>query len=329
MAAGRVPVIDLAPYRAGDPAGTRDVVRAVAAACEQAGVLLITGHGVSAALVRRVFEVACAFFDLPLEEKLRFRPSEPKLPRGYSPFASKNLARTYGLDAPPDLREQYFIGPLEDWAPRFAHIDGAARFYAPNIWPDRPQQYRCVLTEFYRAQERLARDLMRIFALALALPETWFDDKIDRHFSTLPVNFYPAPPDSMAAGQLRAGAHTDFGSLTILAVNDAPGGLQVLFPPADWRDVRPAPGQFVVNLGDMMARWTNERWPSTVHRVVNPPREAAAHSRRQSVGFFLHPNYDAEIACIPSCCGPDRPARHAPIMAGEQMRLKLESRVVT
>ena len=131
----------------------------------------------------------------------------------------------------------------------------------------------------------------------------------------------------MAAGQLRAGAHTDFGSLTILAVNDAPGGLQVLFPPDDWRNVRPAPGQFVVNLGDMMARWTNERWRSTVHRVVNPPRAAAAHSRRQSVGFFLHPNYDAEIACIPGCCGPGRPARHAPIMAGEQMRLKLESRV--
>jgi isopenicillin N synthase-like dioxygenase len=106
---------------------------------------------------------------------------------------------------------------------------------------------------FYRAQERLAADLMRIFALALGLPATWFDGAIDRHFSTCPSNFYPEPVDEPLPEQLRAGPHTDFGSLTILAVNDAPGGLQALFPDGTWRDVRPAPDQFVVNLGEPSA----------------------------------------------------------------------------
>jgi len=327
MSAGRVPVIDLAPWRAGEPARAREVVSAVREACEQAGVLVIEGHGTPLDLVRRLFAVSAEFFDLPVEEKLRFRPPDPSIPRGYSPLASKNLARTYGLEAPPDLREQFFIGPLEDWAPRFAHIEGTAKFYAPNIWPERPAEYRAVFGEFYRAQERLARDLMRIFALALELPRDWFDDKIDRHFSTVPVNHYPEPPEAMPPGQLRAGAHTDFGSLTILAVEGARGGLQVELAPGEWVDVAPAPGQFVVNLGDMMARWTNDRWRSTVHRVVNPPPGQAAASRRQSVGFFLHPNYDARIECLPGCFGPDRPARHPPIMAGEHMRQKLERRV--
>src|SRR6185503_17767344 len=114
---------------------------------------------------------------------------------------------------------------------------------------------------------------------ALGLPEAWFDGAIDRHFNTCPTNLYPEPSGEPLPGQLRPGPHTDVGSLTILAVNDAPGGLQVLFPDGEWRDVRPAPAQLVVNLGDMMGRWTNDRWKSTVHRVVNPPPEQATGSR--------------------------------------------------
>ena len=114
------------------------------------------------------------------------------------------------------------------------------------------------------------------------MPNVGFDSAIDRHFSTVPSNFYPEPQGEPLPDQLRAGPHTDFGSLTILAVNDAPGGLQVRFPDGAWHDVRPAPGQLVVNLGDMMERWTNDRWKSTVHRVVNPPRDRASGSRRHA-----------------------------------------------
>jgi isopenicillin N synthase-like dioxygenase len=326
MTESTVPVIDIGPSLAGEPAGSKRVAEAVGAACESLGFLVIEGHGVADALVRRVFDVSLAFFDLPLAEKRALRSEDPGIPRGYSALASKSLGRTYGLDTPPDLREQFFVGPLEDRAPYFRDFPGAAKVYAPNVWPARPEDFREVFTAYYRAQERLARDLMRIFALALGLPEAWFDDTIDRHFSTCPTNLYPEPVGAPLAGQLRAGPHTDFGSLTILAVNDAPGGLQVLRPDGTWLDVRPGPGQFVVNLGDMMARWTNDRWTSTVHRVVNPPAGQATGSRRQTVGFFLHPNYDARVACLPTCTGADRPPRYAPILAGEHMLAKLERR---
>ena len=320
-----IPVIDIGPYRAGDPAGTKRIAEAVAAACERIGFLVIEGHGIPDALVRDVFDVSLGFFDLPLGEKLALRSEDPGIPRGYSPLASKSLGRTYGLDTPPDLREQFFVGPLDDWAPHFLGFPGAAKVYAPNVWPARPAGFREVFTAYYRAQERLAGQLMRIFALALGLPEAWFDGTMDRHFSTCPSNLYPEPAGDPLPGQLRAGPHTDFGSLTILAVNDAPGGLQVCFPDGTWQDVRPGPGQLVVNLGDMMGRWTNDRWKSTVHRVVNPPRDRAG-SRRQTVGFFLHPNYDARVTCLPTCTDADHPPRHAPILAGEHMLAKLERR---
>jgi isopenicillin N synthase-like dioxygenase len=326
MADPTIPVIDIGPHRVGDSAGARRVAEDVGAACETIGFLIVRGHGIPDALVRRVFDVSLAFFDLPLEQKVALRSDDPGIPRGYSALASKSLGRTYGLDTPPDLREQFFIGPLEDWAAHFQRFPGAAKVYAPNVWPVCPAEFREVFTVYYRAQERLARDLMQIFALALDLPQAWFDTAIDRHFSTCPSNLYPEPSGEPLPGQLRAGPHTDFGSLTILAVNDAPGGLQVLFPDGAWHDVRPAPGQFVVNLGDLMQRWTNDRWKSTVHRVVNPPPARATGSRRQTVGFFLHPNFDARVACLPTCTDTSRPPRYAPILAGQHMLAKLERR---
>ncbi len=323
-----LPVIDLAPYFAGGTADKRSVARAVGLACEEIGFLVIAGHGVADEAIRDGFAVGCEFFDRPLEEKRRYAPADPSVPRGYTGFASKSLARTLGHDAPPDLREQFFIGPLAGEPERFAHIEGAARFYGANVWPERPADYRAAMSRLYGEMEQLAFALMRIFALALELGENFFDDKIDRHFSTLPSNHYPPPPEDRAPEQIRCGAHTDFGSLTILATDDAPGGLQVDMPGRGWSDVRPAPGTLVVNLGDMMARWTNGRWRSTLHRVVNPPEGLGDGARRQSMGFFLHPNYDTEVACLPGCVAPGAEPKYPPILAGGHMREKLERRVV-
>ncbi len=323
-----VPVIDLAPYFAATEAGKREVARAVGEACEHIGFLVIANHGVSEAAIQDAFAVSRAFFDRPVEEKRRYAPADPSVPRGYTGFATKSLARTLGLDAAADLREQFFIGPLDGEPERFAHIEGAARFYGANVWPATPAEYRPVFSRLYREWEGLAFALMRIFALALDLDESYFDDKIDRHFSTLPSNHYPPPPANREAEQIRAGTHTDFGSLTILAIDGAASGLQIDMPGLGWRDVRPTPGALVVNLGDMMARWTNERWRSTMHRVVNPPEAVEASARRQSMGFFLHPNYDAVIACLPSCLAPGAAPKYPPILAGAHMAEKLERRVV-
>ena len=322
-----IPVIDLGPYWSGDAVARQTVADKVGWACENIGFLVISNHGIPQDLIDRTFAVSRDFFDLPLTEKERFKPADGVAPRGYHAIATRNLAKTLGQITPPDLREQFFVGPLTPTTTKTAQVPGAAVFYSDNIWPENPATYRNVLTEFYTVMEGLAARLMRIFATALALPETFFDDKIDSHFNTCPSNHYPVVNGDPLPGQIRCGAHTDFGSLTILAFNDAPGGLEVLMPDGSWLGMGAGPGQLVVNLGDMMQRWTNDRWKSTVHRVVNPPADQRGASRRQTIGYFLHPNYDAEIACLDTCFSPDNPAKYPPIMAGEHMREKMERRV--
>jgi isopenicillin N synthase-like dioxygenase len=122
---------------------------------------------------------------------------------------------------------------------------------------------------------------------------------------------------------LRSAPHTDFGSITLLLTEDKPGGLQVLDQNERWCDVQPLPGAYIVNLGDLMAQWTNDRWRSTVHRVVNPPHEPGLDSRRQSIVFFHQPNYDAVVECIPTCRDAAHPARYAPVRSGEHLHHKL------
>ena len=126
-----------------------------------------------------------------------------------------------------------------------------------------------------------------------------------------------------APGQLRAGAHTDYGAITILEVEEAPGGLQVRTRAAAWVDVSVVREGFVINIGDLMMTWTNDRWLSNMHRVVNPPADAAGSTRRQSMVYFANCNPDARIECLPGCHGPGNPVRHAPITAGEHRRAKL------
>ena len=136
---------------------------------------------------------------------------------------------------------------------------------------------------------------------------------------------YPAPAETPEPGQLRAGAHSDYGSLTILKTEDRPGGLQVQGKDSAWLDVPHLPGCFVVNIGDMLARWTNDRWVSTLHRVVNPPLDRAADSRRQSVVFFQNPNYDATVSCLPSCTDAANPPKYPPTTSGGHLREKFLS----
>jgi isopenicillin N synthase-like dioxygenase len=321
-----IPVIDIATFETGD-APTRDaVVRAVAAACEQVGFLIISGHGVPQPLLDEAFAISRDFFDLSVDQKLRARPAGEVAPRGYAAMASKGLAGTLGVDAPKDLREQFMLGTPRPMPPGAEPYPHAAGCYAANIWPDEPAEYRRVFTDLYRQMEGLASRLMRIFALGLGLEEHHFEDKLDHHFSVLGSNHYPRLTEPPLPGQLRTGAHTDFGSLTILCPTAGPGGLQVQMADGYWRDVQPLPGTLIINIGDMMARWTNDRWRSTLHRVVNPADEEAAMSRRQSIAYFCHPNYDAEIACLPGCPSPGRPPRYAPILAGEHMRQKMMKR---
>ncbi len=315
-----VPIIDISPYWTGSEASKRAVAQQIDEACRDIGFLIISGHHVPAELTAAVDKVSREFFDLPLLEKMQVVRPAPDVTRGYIPVEGESVARSRGECAPGDLNESLMIGPIDAGHGDYYTGPAAGRHFAPNLWPKQPANLREVYTAYFRAMSELARSLMCLFALALNQPETFFDDKIDKHISRLRVRNYPAPTEPPQPGQLRAGAHYDYGSLTILKTEDKPGGLQACNQAGEWVDVPVVPGCFVVNLGELMTRWTNDHWVSTLHRVVNPPCDLASESRRQSLVFFHNPNYDAVIECIPSCQNPDHPSRYPVTTSGEHLR---------
>jgi isopenicillin N synthase-like dioxygenase len=316
-----VPIIDFARFRSGDAVARRAVARAVDAACRSIGFLVITGHGVSTPLIADVDTLSRQFFDLPLAAKMAVARPAPDVTRGYIALEGEAVARSRGTASPGDLNESLMIGPV-DVPARDPYFIGpaAGTHFAANLWPAEPSGLKAAYTEYFRTMAALATELMRCFALALELDESFFDDKIDRHISRLRVRNYPVPTTEPAPGQLRAGAHSDYGSLTILRAEDRPGGLQVFTRDGAWVDVPIVPDCFIVNIGDLLAQWTNDAWVSTLHRVVNPPADRAPDSRRQSLVFFHNPNYDAPVACLPSCCSAERPPKYAPTTSGEYLR---------
>ena len=319
-----VPVIDIAPYWTGVEDAKRDLAKEIGEACRDIGFLVIGGHGVSPELIAAVDEVSREFFDLPMAEKMRIVRPAPDVTRGYIPVEGESVARSRGEYAPGDLNESFMIGPVDVGDTTYYHGPGAGKHFALNLWPERPLRLRAVYSAYYRVMSDLARTLMRLFALALDQPEAFFDDKIDRHISAMRLNFYPEQTVSPVPGQLRAGAHTDFGAFTILNGENVPGGLQVRTRKGDWIDVETDPASFVVNIGDLLMRWTNDRWISNLHRVVNPPPTVAARAKRLSIAFFHQPNYDAMIECI----APGGQAKYPPVRSGEYRDLKYRQTAV-
>jgi isopenicillin N synthase-like dioxygenase len=316
-----VPIIDIAPYWRGIEVKKRAVAQQIDEACRDIGFLVVAGHGVAADLIQAVDDVSREFFDQPLDEKMQVVRPAPDVTRGYIPMEGESVARSRGeYDAPGDLNESFMIGPVDVEDDAYYRSPAAGKHFAPNLWPKQPAALRQVYTTYYRVMSDLAHTLMRLFALALKQPESFFDDKIDKHISRLRVRNYPAPSVAPKPGQCRAGAHSDYGSLTILKTEDKPGGLQVYNKAGEWVDVPIVPGCFIVNLGDLMARWTNDYWVSTLHRVVTPSMDEAERSRRQSLVFFHNPNYDAVIECMPSCQGPDQPPKYPVTTSGEHLR---------
>jgi isopenicillin N synthase-like dioxygenase len=312
-----VPVIDLTPARGGDRAERERVARAIDAACREIGFFAIGGHGVADRTVDDLRRAAHAFFGLPPAEKLAARHPVAGTNRGYHPVGGEALSKANDAAAPPDLKEFFHVGPVDAGDNSYYTSPEGRQHFVPNVWPARPAGFEAAATAHYRAMDRLVAFLMRLAALALGVDETFFDDKVDRSIGTMRLNYYPAQPGAPAAGQLRASAHTDYGGFTILSGEDVPGGLQVRTRDGRWIDVATSPSQFVVNIGDLLMRWTNDRWLSNLHRVVNPPLEGPSRARL-SIAFFNHPNYDALIECLPT----QGVARHPPVRSGEYRDLK-------
>ena len=314
--------VDLAPWFDGDDSARDLVASAVDAACSSSGFLAITGHGVPTDLLQRMLDVSSAFFDLPTEEKLRYHLDDAAANRGYAPFESEALAYSLGVDSEPDLFEAFNIG--REVVPDGVSDVDAATYFSPNVWPDSPAEMREIYLAYWDACEQLGRTLSEVFARALGLPAGFFASYLDRTPSVMRVNNYERRPEHgrPKPDQLRMGAHSDYGSLTVLLADPVPG-FQIQGRDGRFHDVIPPENGFLVNLGDLLAEWTNDRWRSTVHRVVPPPADEPGAFRRRSVAWFQQPNHDAVIEVLDVCCDADNPPRYPPTTSGEHLMAKL------
>lgn len=321
MPALNVPVIDLQPWFSGTPEGKAAVAREVDAACRSIGFLVITHHQIAPQLIARVADASRRFFALPLADKRRVDRPRDDAVRGYSAVGEEGLSYSLEEAAPGDLKESFSIGPSGVPDDAYHRGPAAGAHFEPNLWPQGIDDFQEAYTAYFDAMSDLARSLMCMFAVGLGLPETFFDDKIDKHISMFRVLSYPAQAEPPLPGQMRAGAHSDYGSLTIV-LPDGPG-LQVFNKAGQWVDVPQVEGSLVVNIADLMMQWTNDEWVSTLHRVVNPPfDDRLRNARRQSLVFFHQPNYDAMIECLPACLAPGAQPKYAPISSGDHLTSK-------
>ena len=274
-----VPVIDISRGRA-------EVAAAVARAVEEIGFLVVAGHGVPQATIDAIRTAARELFARSEAEKNAFADRAGTLNRGYTAFRSEFNGSTRTNRAPADLREGFIFGPFDLPDDPYYTASEAGFAYQDNIWPRGAAGTVGAFTAYYRALEALNVELLGIFADALGLQRGFFLDKFDRHASTVRVLHYPTQSEPPEDGQLRCGAHTDFGSHTILLADDSPGGLQVRGRAGGWIDVIPPADSFIVNIGDLMMTWTNDRWLSNLHRVANPPPGTERGSGRLSIAFF-------------------------------------------
>lgn len=312
--------VDLEPFRLGDADQRAEVARQLDEACRATGFLVLTGHGVPASVVDRWLEASSAFFALPLAEKRRWIVADPTANCGYTELGQEALAYTLGEATPPDLFEALTFGREDAVGPSF---DAMRAYFHPNVWPDQPVGLRDAYLAYEAHLREVSHTVLRVMELALDLPADWLVDRNrDAVITTRSINYERAPGSpEPEPGQMRLGAHTDYGVLTLLAADDVPG-LEVRRDGV-WHPVSPAPGTFIGNIGDLLARWTNDRWQSTLHRVVPPPADADGAARRRSVARFMDGDPSLTVECIPSCVTADRPARYAPVNAGEWLLAKI------
>ena len=304
---GLVPTIDIAPFTAEETRGRATVAGAVRTACEDIGFFVMTGHGFPETLATRIYDASRAFFDLPAEEKNAVGETGP-VQGGLMHFAfgKEALAATLDQAAIGDLKETLDYGPG----------------FLGDIWPANPPDLKPAWRAYYEEMSALAATLRSVFAAALGLDPDYFEDRFQGHLSSLRVIDYPEQSEPPAPRQLRAGAHSDYGVLTVLRTEDAPGGLQVRTRDGRWSDVPHIPGAFVVNIGDAMMRWTNDHWISTQHRVLNPPLVAGQSTRRQSIAYFHNLPRDTVIECLPPFREAGAAPKYPPITYGDYARLR-------
>jgi len=307
MTTSDVPVIDFSPFLADEPTGKAKVAVAIREACEGIGFFYLAEHGVPQSQIDGIFEASRRFFGLPLEERMKVKLT-PKQNRGYQPLGSRMYADK--ADA-PDQNESYKY--QHEYPEDDPDILDGNRVHARNQWPTGLPDWRETLIAYYDQMECLTNELLRAFALSLELAEGYFLEFYRKPLTQINLLHYPPRPIPPGLRQFGLRPHSDTTAFTILA-QDNNGGLQVERD-GGWIEVPPIAGTYVLNIGDMMERWTNDRFASTPHRVIN-----RSGNERYSVPYFAIPDFDAVVSCLPSCTGPGRPAKYPPRHVGEFMQ---------
>jgi isopenicillin N synthase-like dioxygenase len=302
-----IPIIDLTDALKRGARRREAVAREFQLAAETAGFFYVANHGVSEDLIKSQFEVAALFFDLTAAEKEAVSLEKNVAMRGYEPVGSQTLDKT----ARADLKESFQCGI--EYAATHPYVVKRYAGYGSNQWPAEQPDFRRTCGEYIAALTSLSHQLMQLLARSLLLPEDYFDGLFRNPSHTLRLLRYPPRPPDVDARTLGAGAHTDWGSITILA-QDANGGLEVKMPYGQWLPATPTRGTFVVNLGDMIPRWTNGRYRSNYHRVLNTDGQ-----QRQSVVFFTGLDWEARIEPLTNMAPGDEAGFFKACTVGEHM----------
>ena len=290
-------------------------------AARETGFFCITGHGISQTLIAEVFAQSARLFALDHAAKSRMSIQNNAANRGYVALAEERL----NAENPGDVKEAFNIG--WDLPPDHPEVLAGKAFRGVNVWPsdaafpELPKftEFRATMLTYFDACHQLGVRLHRALAHDLGVAERFFDDKLDQPLATLRLLRYPPRPARLEPGQIGAGEHTDYGNITLLVTDDA-GGLEVRTRDGRWMSPPHVPGALICNIGDCLMRWTNDVYVSTPHRVVNP-----VGRERYSVAFFLDPNPDAVVACLPSCMSAKNPAKYPVTTGAAYLKARLDA----
>lgn len=309
-----IPSLDLADFLSGDKERKQKFVQALGTAYTNIGFVAVKNHGLSDELTTNLYDVIKRFFALPEEIKLKYARPELAGQRGYTPKGKEHAkGRSTG-----DLKEFYHVGQeVTD------ENDPVKNEYPDNVWPEEIPEMASICIRAYQTLEEAGKNMLKAIALYLELDENYFEDKVRFGNSILrPIHYFPIEnPEAVPADAVRAAEHGDINLITLLMGASA-DGLQVLRRDGEWIPITALPEQIVVNVGDMLARHTNDRLKSTIHRVVNPPREKM-NTSRYSIPFFMHPRSEMDLTCLEGCINAEHPKQFEDITAGEFLNQRL------
>ncbi|MGW6899266.1 isopenicillin N synthase family dioxygenase [Streptomyces sp. NPDC054919] len=317
MSEPRIPTIDLRPWLSGDAGARRETAATVDRALRAAGFLLVTGHGVDPALRTAIRDAARGFFRLPAAAK---KPYAVKVGgRGWLGPGAEANGCAEGTRTPPDLKESLSFAAEEPTGD--PEID--AEWFLPNTWPHEAPALRALVTEYLAQMRTLSDRLLELLGAALGEPEDFFTRHTTHPTWGFNINWYPGTEvvGEPEPGQFRIGPHTDFGTVTVLDRQTGKGGLQVFTDDDGWEDAPYDPEAFTINIGDLMARWTGDRWRSGRHRVLPPPSDAPAEEL-MSLVYFYECDPRTTVVSVPA---PTGRVTHEPVDSHTYLRAKLDA----